>query len=232
MAFGDLVKQATDDAGVTARTVYTPDLLSNPTSGNLLVVTFASDRDNRTVTSPPSGFTELHNVLGHGGWAWYYKVSVGTEQTTSLTWDANCAGVAHYVEYEWDGSTPTIVKNDDQTNIATVVTTQASGAATPTSATNICIAAHGSEVGTNVNDVQAVDGSWIEDIAFGTTQGEMIMSRLVNAALSSQEATFTCTDTGDAMYGAIAVFNVVSGATGKSNPLNGSLGGCLAGPIS
>ena len=89
MAFGDLVKQATDDSGVGVRTTWTPDLLSNPISGNLLIVAFGSNRDNRTVTTPPSGFTELHDVLGHGGWAWYYKISVGTEQTTSLTWSGN-----------------------------------------------------------------------------------------------------------------------------------------------
>jgi len=234
MAFGDLVKNATAydlDVG----TIATPDLGSNPTSGNLLIATFGSNRINRTITTAPSGFTVLHEVVSTtaGHWVWYYKVSDGTEQTTSLTWSGNISGVAEYLEFEWDGSTPTVTKNDDQTNISTAVTTQASGAATPTSSTNICIACHGTESSTASDFGQSVDGSWIEDTIFAVyTGGHLKTSRLVNAALSSQEATNTST-LSEEMYGAIAVFDSGAGgsATGKSNPLTGCLGGPLSGVI-
>jgi len=217
MAFGDLIKSATT-AELDVGTVTTPDLLSNPTSGNLLIATFANNRNNRTVTSAPAGFTLLHNVRSTvaGHWVWYYKVSDGTEQTASLTWSANVSGAAEYIEYEWDGSTPTVTKNDDQTNIDIAVTTQASGAATPTAATNIVIAVHGTESSSSSTTGQAVDGAWIEDILFyNFVGGHLKTSRLVNAALSSQEATHTSAGVADEMDGAIAVFNsaAVGGAT-------------------
>jgi len=213
MAFGDLVKNAIT-AEVNVGTVLTPDLLSNPASGNLLIATFANNRNNRTVSSAPAGFTLLHNVRSTvaGHWVWYYKISDGTEQTASLTWDGNVAGAAEYIEYEWDGSTPTVTKNDDQTNIDGAVTTQASGAATPTAATNIVIAAHGTEASGSSTTGQAVDGAWIEDILFyDFVGGHLKTSRLVNAATSSQEATHTSAGVAGEMYGAIAVFNSAAG---------------------
>ena len=211
MAFGDLIKQALVEAGAT--NTFTPDLLSTPTSGNLLIFSAGSNRNSRTVATPPSGFTELHEVLGLGGWAWYYKVSVGTEQTATIVWSGNITGTGRLIEYEWDGSTPSVVKNDDQTNISTSTTSQPSGAATPTAATNICIALHGADENSqNVDGGEAVDGSWIEDALWTQAPGDTKISRLVNAALSSQEATCSTTDGGDNMYGAIAIFN--SGAAG------------------
>ena len=212
MAFGDLIKQDYVEGG--GINTFTPDLLSNPTSGNLLIAAFGSNRDTRTVATPPSGFTELHDVLGLGGWAWYYKISVGTEQTASIVWSGNINGTGRYIEYEWDGSTPSVVKNDDQTNISTNTKSQPSGAATPTVSTNIAIAMHGvDENSINVDLDEAVDGSWIEDTAWDQFSGDTRISRLVNAALSSQEATFSCnvSEPGDNMYGAIAVFNSAAG---------------------
>lgn len=221
MAFGDLVKNAPAYESSLSAT-STPDLGSNPTSGNLLIATFANDRNNRTVSSAPSGFTLLHDVRSttSGHWVWYYKVSVGTEQTAPLTWSGGVSGVAEYLEFEWDGSTPTVTKNDDQTNIAGSVTTQASGAATPTTSTNICIAAHGTDKSQSSNASQAVDGSWIEDTLFyAFVGGHLKTSRLVNAATSSQEATHTSAGTATEMYGAIAIFDSGSGGGGTILPL-------------
>jgi len=220
MAFGDLVKKApTFQLSIVA--VATPDLGSNPTSVNLLIATFANNRNNRTVSSAPSGFTLLHDVRSttSGHWVWYYKVSDGTEDTCSLTWSDTVSGHAEYLELEWDGSTPTITKNDDQTNIAGSVTTQASGAATPTAETNICIAAHGTDYSLNSSFTQAVDGSWIEDTLFyNQVGGHLKTSRLVNAALSSQEATHTSVGGADEMYGAIAVFDSSAAGGGTILP--------------
>lgn len=207
MAFGAIVKSAKDSAfGST----LTPDLGSNPTTGNLLIATFSSN-SAAVVATPPSGFTQLHSVVGSGTWVWYYKVSVGTEQTASQVWTGSEGCQAVYAEYEWDGSTPTVTKNDDQTNITSSVNTQASGAATPTTSNNICIAGHGAQQASAQEASQAIDGSWVEDIAFGTSgRGEMKISSLVNVT-GSQEATHTDSDTGLAMYGAIAIFDVPSG---------------------
>ena len=213
MAFGDLIKN--DTVTVALASTATPDLGSNPASGNLLIATFGSDRTNRTVSSAPSGFTLLHDTLGGGRWTWYYKISDGTEQTASLSWSGNVSGVGEYLEYEWDGTTPTVTKNDDQTNINGSVTTQASGAATPTTSTNILIAVHGTDKSQNSNNAQAVDGSWSEDALFyAVVGGHLKVSSLVNAATSSQEATHTSSGVGDEMYGAIAVFDSAGGGGG------------------
>lgn len=214
MAFGDFIKTGRHNSGGDI-TTYTPDLGSNPASGNLLIF-MAGNHLSYTVATPPSGFTLLtSSTAGAAAWYWYYKVSVGTEQTASLVWDTAVSGIADLTEYEWDGSTPTVDTDEDVTNINSLTNTQDSGSITPTSATNICIALHGSQATNRSFDGQAVDGSWIEDITFPDTGGRGVckISRLVNAALSSQTAQHTDTDTGDRMYGAIAVFDVAAGGT-------------------
>ena len=199
MAFGDLTKGGfVDESGTTV----TNDLGSNPASGSLLICASGAQSATNAITTPPSGMTELtSNFDGTGGgWIWWYKISDGTEQTAVVVWTEGFH-VQRYAEYEWDGSTPTVITNDDITNISTVVNSQASGAATPTGSTNICIAAHGSG---NENDHfvgQAVDGSWIEDFAYiESSRGGVKLSRLVNVT-GSQEATHSDTDVGNEMYG-------------------------------
>lgn len=207
-AFGDLVKS--DSVDNTSLTTFSPDLGSNPASGNLLITTVCAGSAAALISTPPSGFTLLHaSTTGSGTWYWYYKISVGTEQTISAVWDAAINGVMHYVEYAWDGSTPAVIKNENTDNISSTTNSQPSGAATPTEATNLCLAMHATDGNQNSSTNQAMDGSWIEDITFFSNdqnQAEGKLSRLVNAALSSQEATHTDTDA-DQMFGAIAIFD-------------------------
>jgi len=213
MAFGDFIKSDDDTSG-SFKTTYTGDLGSNPASGNILLFGACVRLGSIGVTTPPSGFTFLTgDNSGNDSWNLYYKISDGTEQTASIVWDTSRNGQAWYLEYEWDGSTPTVVSNENIDNVASPTNSQPSGAATPDTATNLAIALHGSGSANNSFNAQAVDGSWIEDIVFtngGTPQVKF--SRLVNAAVSSQEATHTDTDTGDDMYGAITIFSVPAAA--------------------
>ena len=218
-AFGSLVKS--DFVANISLATFSPDLGSNPASGNLLIATVCAGSSTALLSTPPSGFTLLHaSTTGSGTWYWYYKISVGNEQTISAIWDASINGVMRYVEYEWDGSTPSVTKNENTDNISSNTNSQPSGAATPTDATNICMAMHATDGNSDSFVGQAVDGSWIEDFAFlnnDAQQAEGKLSRLVNAALSSQEATHTDTDTGDQMYGAIAIFNIGGGETASGD---------------
>lgn len=222
IAFGQLVKSGV--VANTSQTTFSPNLGSNPASGNLLIVTAGAGESGALIDTAPSGFTLLHeNIDGSGIWSWWYKISVGNEQTISVVWDGTVNGVTRYVEYKWDGSTPTLVKNENKDNEINTTNSQPSGAATPTNAVNIVLALHATDGNQNSFQAQAVDGSWIEDFVFfnnNTNQGEGKLSRLVNAPLSSQEATHTDTDAGDQMWGAIAVFNIGSGtktATGDAS---------------
>ena len=217
MAFGDFVNS--DDTLQNGVATHTADLGINPTSGNLLVLAFAGRQNNLAITTPPSGFTELYTLTSSGQFvfAWYYKVSDGTEQTASLVWANVAHGRSAYIEFEWDGTAPTLTKNEDRSNILNVVNTQATGAATPDTSTNICVALHVTDIESNNFDGQAVDGSWIEQIVFGndaanSPSGTKI-SYLVNAT-GSQEATHTDTDIGDQMYGGIACFATAGAAAG------------------
>lgn len=213
MAFGDFIKSGKDTTGAF-KTTYTPDLGSNPTSGNLLIVAFVADSSGNTLATPPSGFTLLQlNNGGNDSWTWFFKISDGTEQTATGIWTTSRSGTGLYAEYEWDGSTPTVTKNEDATNVSTIVNSQPSGAATPTTTTNVCIAMHGSGSGVDSESGQAIDGSWVEDLGFAV-QGaaDLKFSSLVNAATSSQEATHSDTDVGEDMYGAIAIFDAAAAA--------------------
>jgi len=185
-----------------------------PKAGHLLIAASASIE---SVTTPPSGFTALNNSLtGSSEWNLWYKISDGTEDEITVDYaTAGPIGIT-FTEYAWDGSTPTITENENETNISTAVSSQASGAATPTGSKSIALAFHGcTDVTLNFTG-QAVDGSWVEDLSFFSTSfaiPSFKVSSLVNAT-GSQEATHTDTDTGSAMYGAIAIFDV-----GSSNPV-------------
>jgi len=216
MAFGDFIKSGEHSSNSWIYS-YTPDMGSNPTSGNLLILGASCSITGNTLSTPPSGFTELHlsNAGSAASWTWYYKISDGTEQSVNIVWNLSRGGRAVLLEYEWDGSVPTVTKNEDVTNISTIVNSQATGAATPSSTTNILIAMHANDAFESSSETgQAVDGSWIEDTTFGTTNTPGVkFSRLVNAAASAHEATHSDTDIGDEMYGAIAAFAVVSAAS-------------------
>jgi hypothetical protein len=211
MAFGDLIKS--NKVNDVSTDTFTPDLGSNPASGNLLIAGFAAGASGSSIDTPPSGFTLLHSELsGSGAWVWYYKISVGNEQTVELIWDSAKSGGALYVEYEWDGSTPTPVTNFDDTFIGTNTQTIPSGAATPSSSNNILIAAHFSDSGESHFPSQAIDGAWIEDFLFfdgAENQADVKFSRLVDVT-GSNEATHTNTGGDDQAFGAIAIFDAAT----------------------
>jgi len=208
MAFGDLVKSNLDSAGST--TTLTADLGSNPASGNLLIAAAGAGAVGDSITSAPSGFTVIEgDETGTVGCIWYYKVSVGTEQTVSVTWSLTNVHALLYAEYEWDGTTPTVSSNEDVSFITDATNSMPSGAVTPDTSTNICIAVHVTDFANNSLDGQAIDGSWIEDILFVATFVGVKFSRLVNAT-GSQEATHSDSDTGDQMYGSMAAFSVAA----------------------
>ena len=207
--FGDLVRHAFD-FGFTEQTA-TVDLEVNPKSGNLLIFVFGSDSSSIALTTAPVGFTLLTSSEdGNGTHFWWYKVSDGTEQIRSATMDLNSQLQGRYAEYVWDGSTPVVQTNENVVNISTNTNSQPSGAITPVFGVNILLAAHFSEEALNNVTYQDVDGAWIEDTVFETSNtGQGKLSRLVSVS-GSQEATHSDTSIGRPMYGAIAEFGVAS----------------------
>jgi len=203
MAFGVLVKKDHSN-------VETGDLGSNPTSGNMLIYGAVNGSSSRTITTPPSGFTEINQELGGSQNAvWYYKVSVGTEQTAQLVWSGS-GGECIYAEYGWDGSTPTVTKNADATYISTDTNSMPSGAVTPSGSTNLLVAFHVTDRQQYSSGGQAVDGSWVEDDLFNTSTGANGKLSSLVSVTGSQEATHSDTDTGDTMWGAIVALDVAA----------------------
>lgn len=208
--FGDITKFAY--IGFKNATVIT-NLGSNPTAGNLLLLAISSQTGSDQLTvEPGDGFVLLTmvNPSSAAEWRWYWKISDGTEASAQVTWLSTLFEHAQlYAEYEWDDlGPPTISTNENETEINGFVNSLGTGAVTPDTSNNIVIAFHGSNEGQRHFTGQAIDGSWTEDIGFADNDDAGIkFSSLVNVT-GSQEATHSDSDSGGAMYGAIAAFSV------------------------
>ena len=221
MAFGDVVgtpQKGNDGALAT----HTATLGVTATSGNLLVCGFSNGSSTGVISTPPSGWTLIEgyeNADNNGDWHSYWKLSDGTETQAQLVWTAVARGEWFIVQYEWGQGTPSVTSNEDETNVATAVTSQGSGSLTPATANNIMLVIFGGDdsVGFTLNDAR--DGSWVEDLTptgVSTSYASIAsVGRLVDAAVSSQSATKTH-DTATNCWGCIVSFDV---ATGGDEPL-------------
>lgn len=216
MAFGDLVKY--DDSAFSA--TQSCDLGSNPTSGNILFFFASNGNYAATVSTPPTGFTQLQINTGGaaaGAHVAYYKVSVGTEQTASLVWSGGL-GKATYIEIDFDGNTlDSVQSNKDQTYTTGSGTSISTGSLTPDQSTNVIVAGVGAGNESGFDGGQAWDGTEIVYRAMTTaTQTGQAVAGYTNET-GSISHTFSTTDGGGGAWGIIAAFNVA--ASGPSIPV-------------
>ena len=201
-----------DDARVSNDTTLTATLTSAPKTGNMLIFAVGWHSASATITTPPTGFTLLTTEVGSlASWAWYYKVSDGSETSRSVTISASDTIAIRYNEYEWDNSTPLVSTDEDTTNVSSTTNSQASGTVTPGRGRNFVVAAIGSSDDVDSQTSQSFSNSFIADddfIGYGGDTADHRIGRLVNQ-FGPQTTTHTDTDTGAPMYGAIASFTSI-----------------------
>lgn len=214
MAFGDFIQvaSATGASGVAT----TPTLSVGATAGNLLIAVLARSGSGGTFPSV-SGFTSISGVnSGNIAAEWWYNEAAGGETTVSLSGEATTTGNWRFVLAEFEGPFPASlldvgVANESEANISTVVTSQPSGTSGTTSqADALAVAVFTADSGSNVDGSRTYNSSFTERVFESTTaspaRASVALATRVLTATGTYSCTFSCTDTGDEMYGAIAVF--------------------------
>ena len=213
MAFGDLVKSNTDAPGT--QSVTSCDLGSNPTSGNLLIFIAYGGSGSTTVTTPPSGFTQMHENTTNFNLTTYYKVSDGTEQTAGHTHGNTNAVGATYAEYDMDGNTSPSVLTDS-TAVSGTQTSKSAGSVTPTESTNFVIGFASIDSLANAAATESWDNSYTLDLNIVTDSAVAAIGTKTNT-VGAQSPTYSHGGTADEMYGAIGAFSFSAGGGSASD---------------
>lgn len=191
-------------------------------SGNLLIGLMAMQA-SRVISASPSGWSprQTHQFANGGvvtaGLA--DKISDGTE--TSVTWTATSGtGWSVAIEEHDDVVSSYDTSAVDASNVGTVVTSQPSGSATNSAANALVIAAFVSQNGNNTDGGRAFTNSFTETTMAGggggTARPMALLARKVVSASASQSCTFSTTDTGDEMWGALSIYSLTGGGGGSS----------------
>ena len=227
-----LVKDAFLQGNVTT---LTPDLGSNPTSGNLLVtaLTARSGTDPGAVT-PPSGFTLVNSWTdGTDPYFYlYYKKSDGTEQTAAWSWVSTAKVTASYYEISGaDADTPDSEEAEANSG-GSSVTSQVTGtlASAPTSAHDLIAWCLTNSAGATDLGRSWADASFTEEKWHPASQGARpgVSMAFAEGGSGDTSATFSTTDTGASMRGVIWEVNLPS-AGGMLNRFGSMHGGISGG---
>lgn len=218
MAFGDTV-QAVQNSASSGNVTVT---FSSATAGNLLVAVWARSNASSGFTIP-SGWAAIQSAALAPGpnlaGVFLYKIAAGgeTSLTTEFTADAgNVRALVAEIEGPFDG-TPLDQSAEDESNLSSTDTSQPSGTTgTTAQADELALAAFTADSAGNVTDGRAYTNSFAE-VIFGSTtdaaaRAAVILAKRVLTATGTYSTTFSTTDTGDEMWGAIATFKkAVSG---------------------
>ncbi len=220
MAFGDKIQSAsTNTSGVTSITVN----FSAATEGNLLIVAVGSSASQTWGTAPADWtlLTQVPDGSGNMSGIWYYKIATGGETSVTVTL-SNISSTLRGALCEFEGpfaDSPLDQTAENEDNISTPVTSQASGTTgTTTQADELLVAFFAADAANNVDAGRAYTNGFTEEEANFTNSGRAaaILAKLVVAATGTYSTTFSTTDTGDEMYGAIATFKKAAEAGGGS----------------
>lgn len=212
MAKGDLLQSDTES--LTGNP--TCDLGSNPTSGSLLIFASSVSGSTNTVSvAPGDGFTLLQNQdnSSAGASGVYYKISDGDEQTVSITWSGG-SGTHTYLEIDMDGETLDSIQSvEENENLGTHVTSQDTGAITPSQSTNVVVAFCYTNDQTDMETGRSWTGTettykTMNQNGFGGTGFDIVG---YTDQSGSTEFTFSCTDTGSDAWGVLVVANIAGG---------------------
>lgn len=222
MAFGDTVQ--TSPTGTNTSGEATATLSAGATAGNLLIFAFARSAvtaitgDWGTIAGWTIGPSSPANS-GNMGAAWFWKIAAGGETVvTTASTDETGNWCAVIVEIEGPfAASPFDVSAEDESNISTPVTSQSTGTTAATAqADEFAVAFFGADNGSNVTDGRAYSNSFTEVVfANSGARAPALIAKKVLSATGTVQSTFSTTDTGDEMYGAVMTFKkLVSGVVG------------------
>ena len=182
--------------------------VSGETASNALfaVVGVAAGGDAFTT---PSGWTLISDFSsGAFGGALYYRSATGSGETVGFSWTDSGRPTAAIIEVS--GLALTLEDNaEDETNISTIVTSQGTGTATPTSTDCLGVAFGVFEHYEDWDGGFAVTDSYVVranvDNATTSSPKVVIATKVVDDG-SSQGPTFSTTDSGQRAYGAVGVW--------------------------
>lgn len=237
MAFGDLVGTPSEASFASGEATAT---FTAATLGNLLlfVVGRSAVHSAGGAWGAIADWNMLPNTpinsgnLACGAW---WKIAVGGE-TTVVTTDTNEQGTAQCTVCEFEGPfavSPLDVTAENEANIATVVQSCSSGTTGATAQNDaLAIGYWGGDSTQNFDD-RAYTNSFVESIFtnISAARGCAMVASLVLSAIGTVECTLSTTDTGDEMFGAMAVFKKLVAAGSNVNLLSGKLEQKLIGKL-
>jgi len=210
------VQQATGSSGAASTTLSAVFGVA-PTSGNLLVLLMAGDKNTGAMTL--AGWTITYELLSTSVSLYLaWKVSDGTETTVSPSWATssaagNMAWVGEYSDIA--AGTWTLLQSASSITDETAVATKATGTTAATSADGIGIAAAAVDSNTSVTTVDPWGSSYAirHSSTGGGGRGAVFVAEKLEPASMAATSTFTFTGTADQTSAAIGVWaKVVGGA--------------------
>jgi len=154
--------------GVSAVAVTAPAFSGATTSGNLVVLCFASDDYNGT---PDAGWTqsaEMEQQTFHGAYIWW-RISTGE---TAFQYTIGSATVSAWILTEWSGCDAVPYDISEGQFAASSSTTYTTASITPTTGNRVLIALMG---GSTSSDQGGTVGTWLNSFTeiadIGTTAG-------------------------------------------------------------
>lgn len=231
MAFSDVVQVSPTGSSTSGEATAT--LSAGATAGNLLVFAVARSSAHGlpgavwgAITGWTAGPQTQLDPAGNMAAAVWWKIAAGGE-TTVTTDDTNESGnwCAVIVEYEGPFTGGFDVQAENEDNTASAVTSQTSGTtATTAVAQSLAVAVFMADNGGNVTDGRAYTNDFGEDaFANSGARASVLVASKVLSATGTVETTFSTTDTGDEMYGAVLVFSGTAGGGGGDGLTPGML---------
>jgi len=224
MAFGDITQTAQAHvSGVTTATAS----FSAATAGNLIVIGTASNTAQTWGTTPTdyNVGAQVTNGSGNMSGIFYWKIAVGGETSAALAW-SNGGSNARWAMMEVEGAfaaSPLDQTIESEANISTAVTSQSTGT-TGTTAQNdeVGIAFFASDSSETVETGRGYTNSYTERMWPNAVLGRAgaWFATLVLSATGTTETTFSTSDTGDEMYGALLTFKKYVAAGGLTPRLS------------
>jgi hypothetical protein len=217
MAFGDTVNSAKVSLASGECIITFPAA----TAGNLLIVgegRSATHSATGTWVPDSAGWATLTDSginVGNMSGAWYYKIAAGGETGFTSAHSLEQGNLqAVYAEFEGPfAASPLDVTAEDAANLASVVTSQGTGTTgTTAQADALAIAFFATDRFDTVDGTPTYSDSFTQVIIGDTSsaRASAFLAKRVLSATGTYTCTRGCTDTGDEMYGAIAVFKKAS----------------------
>ncbi len=190
-------------------TTQTVTLTSTATAGNILISSVGINKDGGTVTAP-SGWTTATVVKASTSvtMAVSYKVAVGGEQV--ITWSNTTSddGAVWCGEYSGlSGSAPDVSVVTANSGASSVTSQSTGTTATTSQADTFAIASWAADTAGNVQSGRAYTNSFSEKFFLQNDVGLIIADRTLTSA-GTVESTYSTTDAGDQMTGAMMVWAI------------------------